>query len=106
MTAPPPRPVGPTPSPSARTPRSTSAPGWGEGTPLYGPGFHSGSLRGWRTTGPAAVARGALVYEDFERAPQGRGAFVKGDAGGVTGPARPPTIPPCAPADGARLGGA
>lgn len=40
--------------------RAQAAPGWGEGTPLYDPGFHSGSLRGWQTTGPATVERSAL----------------------------------------------
>ncbi|MFE0377507.1 endo-alpha-N-acetylgalactosaminidase family protein [Streptomyces inhibens] len=30
-------------------------PGWGEGTPLTDPGFHSGTLDGWQVTGPAAV---------------------------------------------------
>ncbi|MFJ9418418.1 endo-alpha-N-acetylgalactosaminidase family protein [Streptomyces sp. NPDC101227] len=32
-------------------------PGWGEGTPLTDPGFHSGTLDGWQVTGPAAVRR-------------------------------------------------
>ncbi|WP_369217440.1 endo-alpha-N-acetylgalactosaminidase family protein, partial [Streptomyces flavofungini] len=35
-------------------------PRWGQGTPLYDPGFHSGSLKGWKTSGPAAVKRSAL----------------------------------------------
>ncbi|TJZ51035.1 hypothetical protein FCH28_21295 [Streptomyces piniterrae] len=35
-------------------------PAWGEGTPLTDPGFHSGTLDGWRTTGPASVRRTAL----------------------------------------------
>ncbi|MGP8302525.1 endo-alpha-N-acetylgalactosaminidase family protein [Streptomyces inhibens] len=30
-------------------------PGWGEGTPLTDPGFHSGTLDGWQVTGPATV---------------------------------------------------
>lgn len=30
-------------------------PGWGEGTALTDPGFHSGTLDGWRVTGPASV---------------------------------------------------
>ncbi|MBL1089034.1 MULTISPECIES: endo-alpha-N-acetylgalactosaminidase family protein [Streptomyces] len=30
-------------------------PHWGEGTPLTDPGFHSGTLDAWRTTGPATV---------------------------------------------------
>ncbi|MFE6740041.1 endo-alpha-N-acetylgalactosaminidase family protein [Streptomyces tubercidicus] len=30
-------------------------PHWGEGTPLTDPGFHSGTLDGWQTTGPASV---------------------------------------------------
>ncbi|MFE0107152.1 endo-alpha-N-acetylgalactosaminidase family protein [Streptomyces sp. NPDC059009] len=33
---------------------------WGEGTPLRDPGFHSGTLDGWRATGPAAVRRSGL----------------------------------------------
>ncbi|MGI5468184.1 endo-alpha-N-acetylgalactosaminidase family protein [Streptomyces sp. CA-132043] len=36
------------------------APGWGEGTPLPDPGFHSGTLDGWQVTGPAAVRASAL----------------------------------------------
>ncbi|MEU1016411.1 endo-alpha-N-acetylgalactosaminidase family protein [Streptomyces sp. NPDC005898] len=35
-------------------------PKWGQGTPLYDPGFHSGSLTGRRVTGPATVRRSAL----------------------------------------------
>ncbi|GAA2235244.1 endo-alpha-N-acetylgalactosaminidase family protein [Streptomyces amakusaensis] len=35
-------------------------PGWGEATPLHDPGFHSGTLDGWRTRGPASVRRSAL----------------------------------------------
>ncbi|MFE7607199.1 endo-alpha-N-acetylgalactosaminidase family protein [Streptomyces celluloflavus] len=35
-------------------------PGWGEGTGLTDPGFHSGTLDGWQTHGPAAVRRSAL----------------------------------------------
>ncbi|MEU6126930.1 endo-alpha-N-acetylgalactosaminidase family protein, partial [Streptomyces sp. NPDC047123] len=30
-------------------------PKWGQGTPLHDPGFHSGSLKGWRVSGPASV---------------------------------------------------
>lgn len=40
--------------------RPQAAPGWGEGTPLYDPGFHSGSLDGWQTTGPVSVRRSDL----------------------------------------------
>ncbi len=36
------------------------APQWGEGTPLYDPGFNSGSLKGWTVSGPATVERSAL----------------------------------------------
>ncbi|CAM5227026.1 WW domain-containing protein OS=Streptomyces alboniger OX=132473 GN=CP975_08750 PE=4 SV=1 [Streptomyces alboniger] len=35
-------------------------PRWGQWTPLHDPGFHSGSLKGWRTSGPAAVERSPL----------------------------------------------
>ncbi|WP_269854424.1 endo-alpha-N-acetylgalactosaminidase family protein [Streptomyces sp. RPT161] len=42
-----------------RAPRQ-SAPGWGQGTPLYDPGFNSGSLRGWQVSGPASVVRSVL----------------------------------------------
>ncbi|MEV2248974.1 endo-alpha-N-acetylgalactosaminidase family protein [Streptomyces sp. NPDC050147] len=35
-------------------------PGWGQATPLHDPGFHSGSLRGWRVSGPASVERSEL----------------------------------------------
>ncbi|WP_367040839.1 endo-alpha-N-acetylgalactosaminidase family protein [Streptomyces sp. Je 1-332] len=30
-------------------------PGWGQATPLHDPGFNSGSLRGWKVSGPASV---------------------------------------------------
>ncbi|MGW6274379.1 endo-alpha-N-acetylgalactosaminidase family protein [Streptomyces sp. NPDC055060] len=30
-------------------------PAWGQATPLHDPGFHSGSLRGWKVSGPASV---------------------------------------------------
>ncbi|WP_306333990.1 endo-alpha-N-acetylgalactosaminidase family protein [Streptomyces sp. KL118A] len=30
-------------------------PKWGQGTPLHDPGFHSGSLAGWKVSGPASV---------------------------------------------------
>ncbi|WP_030794479.1 endo-alpha-N-acetylgalactosaminidase family protein [Streptomyces sp. NRRL S-920] len=35
-------------------------PKWGQGTALHDPGFHSGSLKGWKVSGPATVKRGAL----------------------------------------------
>ncbi|MGK5545193.1 endo-alpha-N-acetylgalactosaminidase family protein [Streptomyces sp. URMC 127] len=35
-------------------------PAWGEGTPLYDPGFHSGNLDGRQVTGPATVERSPL----------------------------------------------
>ncbi|MFK8911529.1 endo-alpha-N-acetylgalactosaminidase family protein, partial [Streptomyces sp. YS-3] len=35
-------------------------PRWGQGTGLYDPGFHSGSLEGWTVSGPASVRRSAL----------------------------------------------
>ncbi len=35
-------------------------PKWGQGTPLHDPGFHSGSLKEWRVSGPATVKRSAL----------------------------------------------
>ncbi|MEU7580526.1 endo-alpha-N-acetylgalactosaminidase family protein [Streptomyces sp. NPDC041068] len=35
-------------------------PRWGQGTPLHDPGFHSGSLKGWKVGGPAAVELSAL----------------------------------------------
>ncbi|MFI1618664.1 endo-alpha-N-acetylgalactosaminidase family protein [Streptomyces lydicus] len=38
-------------APARRDPR------WGEGTPLRDPGFHSGTLDAWQTTGPASVER-------------------------------------------------
>lgn len=41
----------------AGTPRP---PRWGQGTPVYDPGFNSGTLTGWRTQGPASVVRNAL----------------------------------------------
>ncbi|MEU0987024.1 endo-alpha-N-acetylgalactosaminidase family protein [Streptomyces sp. NPDC005953] len=35
-------------------------PDWGQATPLHDPGFTSGTLDGWRTTGPASVALSAI----------------------------------------------
>ncbi|UQA96055.1 endo-alpha-N-acetylgalactosaminidase family protein [Streptomyces halobius] len=35
-------------------------PGWGEGTALTDPGFHSGTLEGWQVTGPASVEHSEL----------------------------------------------
>ncbi|MEW1928964.1 endo-alpha-N-acetylgalactosaminidase family protein [Streptomyces sp. NPDC088360] len=35
-------------------------PRWGQGTPLYDPGFNSGSLRGWKVSGAASVERSEL----------------------------------------------
>ncbi|MER5766884.1 endo-alpha-N-acetylgalactosaminidase family protein [Streptomyces sp. NPDC001985] len=40
--------------------RAVGDPGWGEATGLHDPGFHSGSLDGWRVTGPASVELSAL----------------------------------------------
>ncbi|MFH8371326.1 endo-alpha-N-acetylgalactosaminidase family protein [Streptomyces sp. NPDC018031] len=51
----------PSRTPSEKTPHpSAAAPGWGEGTPLYDPGFNSGNLDGWHTTGPVSVRRSDL----------------------------------------------
>ncbi|MFD5076678.1 endo-alpha-N-acetylgalactosaminidase family protein [Streptomyces sp. NPDC058371] len=36
------------------------APGWGQATPLYDPGFNSGSLKGWTVSGPASVRPSGL----------------------------------------------
>ncbi|WKX74171.1 endo-alpha-N-acetylgalactosaminidase family protein [Streptomyces sp. XD-27] len=36
------------------------APDWGQGTPVHDPGFHSGSLNGWHTIGPAGIERSDL----------------------------------------------
>ncbi|MER5884404.1 endo-alpha-N-acetylgalactosaminidase family protein [Streptomyces sp. NPDC001941] len=35
-------------------------PGWGQGTAVHDPGFHSGTLDGWRVSGPARVVTSAL----------------------------------------------
>ncbi len=35
-------------------------PAWGQHTPLHDPGFNSGSLQGWKTSGPASVKLSAL----------------------------------------------
>ncbi|WDN51403.1 endo-alpha-N-acetylgalactosaminidase family protein [Streptomyces clavuligerus] len=35
-------------------------PRWGQGTPLHDPGFSSGSLDGWHTSGPVSVVRSAI----------------------------------------------
>lgn len=35
-------------------------PGWGEGTPLTDPGFHSGTLDAWQVSGPATVEASPL----------------------------------------------
>ncbi|WP_250303771.1 endo-alpha-N-acetylgalactosaminidase family protein [Streptomyces sp. A 4/2] len=37
-----------------------AAPQWGQGTPVYDPGFNSGSLKGWQTQGPASVVRNEI----------------------------------------------
>ncbi|MFC7306469.1 endo-alpha-N-acetylgalactosaminidase family protein [Streptomyces monticola] len=37
-----------------------AAPGWGQATPLHDPGFNSGSLQGWKVSGPASVKASAL----------------------------------------------
>ncbi|KOT29228.1 membrane protein [Streptomyces rimosus subsp. rimosus] len=36
------------------------SPGWGEGTPLTDPGFHSGTLDAWQVSGPATVEASPL----------------------------------------------
>ncbi|WP_425506640.1 endo-alpha-N-acetylgalactosaminidase family protein [Streptomyces rectiverticillatus] len=57
-------------------------PAWGEGTPLYDPGFHAGGLGGlgglcgWRVTGPAAVERSPLG--DWELVVRAGGAATAG----------------------------
>ncbi|MFI1863399.1 endo-alpha-N-acetylgalactosaminidase family protein [Streptomyces jumonjinensis] len=40
--------------------RAVPDPGWGEATPVYDPGFHSGSLEGWRVAGAASVVLSPL----------------------------------------------
>ncbi|MEO3977183.1 endo-alpha-N-acetylgalactosaminidase family protein [Streptomyces sp. CAU 1734] len=40
--------------------RTAPDPEWGEGTPLHDPGFNSGSLEGWRVSGPASVELSAI----------------------------------------------
>ncbi|GCD38446.1 hypothetical protein OEIGOIKO_06259 [Streptomyces chrestomyceticus JCM 4735] len=44
----------------ARRGAGRTGPGWGEGTPLADPGFHSGTLDAWRVSGPATVEPSAL----------------------------------------------
>ncbi|MEV8564166.1 endo-alpha-N-acetylgalactosaminidase family protein [Streptomyces sp. NPDC051322] len=41
-------------------PAAPPAPRWGQGTPVYDPGSHSGSLTGLHTEGPASVVRNEL----------------------------------------------
>ncbi len=47
------------------------APRWGQGTPLYDPGFNSGSLKGWTVSGPASVVRSDLGDHELVIAPGG-----------------------------------
>ncbi|MBO0656513.1 hypothetical protein J1792_28375 [Streptomyces triculaminicus] len=51
-----------------RSGRPPADPGWGEGTPLRDPAFHSGTLDAWRVTGHATV----------ETSPLGDGELVMG----------------------------
>ncbi|WP_411140788.1 endo-alpha-N-acetylgalactosaminidase family protein [Streptomyces sp. x-80] len=51
-------------------------PGWGEGTGLTDPGFHSGTLDGWQAHGPAAVRLSALG--DYELVIGAGGAATAG----------------------------
>ncbi|MEV1021550.1 endo-alpha-N-acetylgalactosaminidase family protein [Streptomyces sp. NPDC050264] len=44
-------------------------PGWGQGTPLHDPGFHSGSLKGWQVSGPASVELSDLGDHELVIAP-------------------------------------
>ncbi|GAA2288308.1 hypothetical protein GCM10010431_01340 [Streptomyces kunmingensis] len=44
-------------------------PGWGQGTALRDPGFHSGSLRSWQVAGPASVERSDLGDHELVIAP-------------------------------------
>ncbi|MFJ8823363.1 endo-alpha-N-acetylgalactosaminidase family protein [Streptomyces sp. NPDC102467] len=44
-------------------------PGWGQGTPLHDPGFHSGTLKGWQVSGPASVERSDLGDHELVIAP-------------------------------------
>ncbi|MCM2429035.1 endo-alpha-N-acetylgalactosaminidase family protein [Streptomyces sp. RKAG337] len=37
-----------------------AAPGWGEGTAIHDPGFHSGRLDDWHVNGPATVVRNPI----------------------------------------------
>ncbi|MFE7131385.1 endo-alpha-N-acetylgalactosaminidase family protein [Streptomyces sp. NPDC057638] len=43
-----------------RRARALADPDWGQGTPLRDPGFTSGTLDAWRSSGPASVVRSAL----------------------------------------------
>ncbi|MFH9422626.1 endo-alpha-N-acetylgalactosaminidase family protein [Streptomyces sp. NPDC017529] len=51
-------------------------PGWGEGTPLADPGFHSGTLDSWQVSGPAQVQPSALG--DYELVVGAGGAAAVG----------------------------
>ncbi|MER6047042.1 endo-alpha-N-acetylgalactosaminidase family protein [Streptomyces sp. NPDC001793] len=79
-------------------------PKWGEGTPLYDPGFNSGSLKGaWKVSGPASVERSdlgdyelviaggaaATVSQRLSRlAPGGYAASVQVEVGATAGERR------------------
>ncbi|GAA1508915.1 hypothetical protein GCM10009730_11290 [Streptomyces albidochromogenes] len=39
---------------------ATADPRWGQGTPLHDPGFNSGTLAGWKVSGPATVELSAI----------------------------------------------
>lgn len=49
-------------------------PGWGQGTPLHDPGFNSGSLRGWKVSGPASVALSKLGDHELVIGPGAKAA--------------------------------
>ncbi|GAA1944150.1 hypothetical protein GCM10009837_82740 [Streptomyces durmitorensis] len=49
-------------------------PGWGQGTPLYDPGFNSGSLHGWKVSGPASVELSKLGDHELVIASGGKAA--------------------------------
>ncbi|WP_371529736.1 endo-alpha-N-acetylgalactosaminidase family protein [Streptomyces sp. NBC_01283] len=49
-------------------------PGWGQATPLHDPGFNSGSLRGWKVSGPASVELSKLGDHELVIAPGGKAA--------------------------------
>ncbi|MFC8132087.1 endo-alpha-N-acetylgalactosaminidase family protein [Streptomyces sp. NPDC057302] len=49
-------------------------PDWGQGTPLHDPGFNSGSLRGWKVSGPASVEPSKLGDYELVVASGGKAA--------------------------------